>query len=142
LNFYTLGLHILYQKTDGVQFQRNEYAHDLEVFCSTYFYGPLVIAFSDANAPYKLYDFPPHYLEEHIQPLNEKLQRIYPLPINAKLTKTQQQLMSERRYTLDLNKLQKELNIHQFMIYCYKTSFCPQIKEKHDWPQCNYAHRL
>jgi hypothetical protein len=89
LNFTFLGLHILYQKTDGVQFQRNEYALDLEVFCSTYFYGPLVIAFSDANAPYKLYDFPPNYLEDHIQPLNEKLQRIYPLPISAKNNKPQ-----------------------------------------------------
>jgi len=50
--------------------------------------------------------------------------------------------MSERRYVQDLNKLQKELQLHQFMVYCYKTSFCPQIKDKHDWPVCNYAHRL
>jgi hypothetical protein len=56
---FNAGLHILYQKTDGPNFKRNEFANELEVFCKTYFYGPLVIAFSDANAPYRLYDFPP-----------------------------------------------------------------------------------
>lgn len=79
-----LGLHILYQKTDGPNFKRNEFANELEVFCKTYFYGPLVIAFSDANAPYRLYDFPPQYLFEKISPLNEELQRYYPLPLKAK----------------------------------------------------------
>ena len=66
IQILSVGLHILYQKTDGPNFKRNEYANELEVFCKTYFYGPLVIAFSDANAPYRLYDFPPNFLYEKI----------------------------------------------------------------------------
>ena len=27
------------------------------------------------------------------------------------------------------------------MIYSYKTSFCPFINKKHEWSECNYAHR-
>jgi hypothetical protein len=27
------------------------------------------------------------------------------------------------------------------MLYAYKTSFCPVINSKHEWSECNYAHR-
>ena len=28
------------------------------------------------------------------------------------------------------------------MLYCYKTSFCPLMNQKHhEWSECNYAHR-
>lgn len=57
-----LGLHILFLKCDGTKFPRNAYANSLEVYCSTYFYGPLVIVFGDTNPPYRLHDFPPYYL--------------------------------------------------------------------------------
>mmetsp|Transcript_33794 Transcript_33794/g.44596 ORF Transcript_33794/g.44596 Transcript_33794/m.44596 type:complete len:230 (+) Transcript_33794:670-1359(+) len=31
---------------------------------------------------------------------------------------------------------------HEFMLYCYKTSFCPISNSTiHDWSKCNYAHR-
>jgi len=33
------------------------------------------------------------------------------------------------------------MNIEEFMIYSYKTSFCPYINKKHEWSECNYAHR-
>lgn len=33
------------------------------------------------------------------------------------------------------------MNLYQFMIYSYKTSFCPFINKKHEWSECNYAHR-
>lgn len=27
------------------------------------------------------------------------------------------------------------------MMFCYKTTFCPYINQKHEWSDCNYAHR-
>ena len=66
-----LGLHILFLKCDGTKFPRKAYANSLEVYCSTYFYGPLVIVFGDTNPPYRLHDFPPEYLLDKIDPLNE-----------------------------------------------------------------------
>lgn len=29
----------------------------------------------------------------------------------------------------------------EFMMYSYKTSFCPYISKKHEWHECNYAHK-
>lgn len=66
------GLHILFLKCDGTKFPRNAYANALEVYCSTYFYGPLVIAFGENNAPFKLINFPTSSLMDVIQPLNEE----------------------------------------------------------------------
>ena len=67
-----VGLHILFLKCDGTKFPRNAYANALEVLCSTYFYGPLVVALGDNNAPYKLHSFSPNYLYDLITPLNEE----------------------------------------------------------------------
>ena len=107
---FGLGLHILFLKCEGIKFPRNAYANQLEVYCSTYFYGPLVIVFGDTNPPYRLHDFPPSYLVDKIDPLNEQNQRYYPLPFTAKKCSLVRQLMNERRFTLDLDKLKEELS--------------------------------
>ncbi len=122
-----LGLHILFLKCDGTKFPRNAYANSLEVYCSTYFYGPLVIVFGDTNPPYRLHDFPPHYLQHKIDPLNEEEQKFYPLPFSAKKDSLVRALMNERRFTIDLDELEHVLSLEEFMLYCYKTSFCPLI---------------
>ncbi len=75
-----LGLHILYLKRDITQFPRNAFANQIEVYCSKFFYGPLVVVFCDTKPPYKLHEFPPYYLIDEIEPLNEIEQRCYPLP--------------------------------------------------------------
>jgi len=49
--------------------------------------------------------------------------------------------MNERRFTIDLDELDRNLSLEEFMLYCYKTSFCPLINQKHEWSECNYAHR-
>ena len=49
--------------------------------------------------------------------------------------------MSDRRFSQDLDSHEKTMNIEEFMIYSYKTSFCPYINKKHEWSECNYAHR-
>lgn len=49
--------------------------------------------------------------------------------------------MNERRFSQDLDSLERQLSLEEFMIYCYKTSFCPLINQKHEWSDCNYAHR-
>ncbi len=66
-----LGLHILYLKRDITQFPRNAFANQIEVYCSKFFYGPLVVVFCDTKPPYKLHEFPPYYLIDEIEPLNE-----------------------------------------------------------------------
>lgn len=78
--FDAIGLHILYLKRDITQFPRNAFANQIEVYCSKFFYGPLVVVFCDTKPPYKLHDFPPQYLIDEIEPLNELEQKCYPLP--------------------------------------------------------------
>lgn len=34
------------------------------------------------------------------------------------------------------------MNLYQFLMFSYKTSFCPILNEKHNWSDCNYAHRM
>jgi hypothetical protein len=73
--------------------------------------------------------------------MNEEEQKIYPLPYNAKKDATVRMLMGESKFTLELDELEQNLDLESFMIYCYKTSFCPMINQKHEWSDCNYAHR-
>ena len=62
--------------------------------------------------------------------------------LGAKKCSLVRQLMSEDRFTLNLELLEKQLSLKEFMLYCYKTSFCPiNNSQIHDWSQCNYAHR-
>lgn len=49
--------------------------------------------------------------------------------------------MGDERFTMDLDQLERSLSLEEFMLYCYKTSFCPLINQKHEWSECNYAHR-
>lgn len=78
---------------------------------------------------------------QRIQPLNEEEQKIYPLPFSAKKCCTVRNLMSERRFSQDLDEHESKMKLEEFMIYSYKTSFCPHINKKHEWSECNYAHR-
>ena len=94
-----IGLHILFLKCDGNRFPRNAFANQLEVYCSTYFYGPLVIVYGELSPPYKLHGFVPDYLTSRIQPLNEEEQKIYPLPFSAKKCSTVRNLMSDKRFS-------------------------------------------
>ena len=81
-----IGLHILYLKRDITQFPRNAFANQIEVYCSKFFYGPLVVVFCDTKPPYKLHNFPPCYLIDEIEPLNEIEQKCYPLPFGKSLS--------------------------------------------------------
>ena len=49
--------------------------------------------------------------------------------------------MADKRFSQALDQHEKEMDIEEFMIYSYKTSFCPNINKKHEWSECNYAHR-
>ena len=42
----------------------------------------------------------------------------------------------------DLESLQKTMDEDSFYMYRYKTAYCPQKNQKHDWAQCIYAHKL
>lgn len=52
-----LFLHILYMKSDEKTLTRNFNAEQLELFCHNRFYGPLVVAFNNARAPYEMVSF-------------------------------------------------------------------------------------
>ena len=136
-----VGLQILFLKCDGNRFARNAHANQLEIQCSTYFYGPLVVVYGELSPPYKLFDFDYKFLSEAIQPLNEEEQKIYPLPFNAKKCTTVKNLMADSRFVQPLEVLQQQMSHEQFMLYFYKTSFCPMINKKHEWAECPYAHR-
>ena len=50
-------LHILYMKSDEKTLTRNYNAEELELFCHNRFYGPLIVAFNSARAPYEMSSF-------------------------------------------------------------------------------------
>ena len=53
-DLHSLSVHILLLKSQLVKFPRNENAYPLELFCTTNFYGPLIVAFSKNIEPYPL----------------------------------------------------------------------------------------
>lgn len=63
-----------------------------------------MIVYGELSPPYKLHSFRTEYLMKRIQPLNEEEQRIYPLPFSAKKCCTVRNLMSENRFSLDLEQ--------------------------------------
>ena len=76
------SLHILILKSEGHKFPRNPNAHILELYCSTYFFGPLVVAMNATEKPYALGSFTMKELEL-IKEDNLRVHRIYPPPYDA-----------------------------------------------------------
>lgn len=72
-------MHILILKCEGHKFPRNPNAHDLELFCGTHFYGPLVVCLNRSNAPYNLVTISEDHLDS-IKEINEMEKRNYPPP--------------------------------------------------------------
>lgn len=54
------------------------------------------MVFCDTKPPYKLHDFPPYYLVEEIEPLNELEQKCYPLPFGKHIIFTSNALIVHR----------------------------------------------
>jgi len=50
-------------------------------------------------------------------------------------------LLQEERFSHELETFYKDCQIESFMMFFYKTTFCPYINQKHEWSDCNYAHR-
>lgn len=57
------------------------------------------------------------------------------------MCETVRDLSVQRRFKQDLDSQQLRLTHRQFMLYSYKTSFCPKINQNHMWGECKYAHR-
>lgn len=76
------SLHILILKSEGIKFPRNPNAHILELFCSTYFFGPLVVAMNSLDKPYTLLPFQTEHLNFLVED-NQRVHRIYPPPYDA-----------------------------------------------------------
>lgn len=49
-----------------------------------------MVVFCDTKPPYKLHDFPPYFLIEEVEPLNEIEQKCYPLPFGKCLPTSEQ----------------------------------------------------
>ncbi len=77
-----LSLHVLILKSEGHKFPRNPNAHILELYCSTYFFGPLVVATNATEKPYALNSFTTKELEL-IKEDNSRVHRIYPPPYDT-----------------------------------------------------------
>ena len=70
---------ILILKCEGYKFPRNPNAHTLELFCSTHFYGPLVVAMNRVKPPHRLVSFIADKLLL-IDEMNKKEEKSYPSP--------------------------------------------------------------
>jgi hypothetical protein len=49
--------------------------------------------------------------------------------------------MQEERFSHELESYDRDSSLEAFMMFYYKTTFCPYINHKHEWSDCNYAHR-
>ena len=41
----------------------------------------------------------------------------------------------------ELEEQERTYSLECFMLFAYKTAFCPVINSKHEWSECNYSHR-
>lgn len=130
----TKSLHVLILKSEGIKFPRNPNCHILELFCTTYFYGPLVVAVNSIEKPYALDSFTLENLEL-LKEDNQKTHRVYPPPYDKSYPHLQVNLTPENQTT-------EKPYSEAFYMFTYKTTYCPNIAEKHDWTQCIYAHRF
>eukprot|EP00826_Nyctotherus_ovalis_P044235 TRINITY_DN4766_c0_g1_i2.p1 TRINITY_DN4766_c0_g1~~TRINITY_DN4766_c0_g1_i2.p1 ORF type:complete len:477 (-),score=125.03 TRINITY_DN4766_c0_g1_i2:208-1638(-) len=140
------SLHVLILKSDGHKFPRNPNAHVLELYCGTYFFGPLVVAVNHAEKPYVLESFGFEELEL-LKADNMRVHRVYPPPYDNSYP------VMENADNLD-HSFEEPVSVEgkgggrekkysdQFFMYRYKTGYCPDIANKHDWTACIYAHRF
>ena len=127
------AVHILYLRGESQRIQRNGNASKLEKFWSTYFYGPLWVAFSTDTHPPVLVSCTPKDIDSlsSVRTAEQK-------PEN----KLVRWLMEMEEFNRNLDEYQAKLSTFEFAMFRYKTSWCPKIGQKHDWAQWIYAHRL
>jgi len=137
------SLHVLILKSEGHKFPRNPNAHILELYCSTYFFGPLVVAINGTEKPYSMESFTLKELEL-IKSDNLRVHRIYPPPFDASYPTMETDEYSQEDQSPDspTKDTPKSKHSDSFFMYRYKTSYCPNIANKHDWTLCIYAHRF
>jgi hypothetical protein len=118
----------------------------LELYCGTYFFGPLVVAMNNAEKPYALESFGFNELEL-LKVDNLRIHRIYPPPYDSSypimensghLEESPEEIQENGERRVDGQKKYSG----SFFMYRYKTGYCPDIANKHDWTACIYAHRL
>ena len=144
-----LTLHVLILKSEGHKFPRNPNAHVLELFCTTYFFGPMVVALNSLTKPYALESFTAAELA-FIHEDNQRVHRIYPPPYDGSYPVMN--LHADENAldaTASCNPSTKAVATQEsakyddrFYMYRYKTAYCPNIAVKHDWTLCIYAHRF
>ena len=149
LGNYTL--HILLLKCEGVKFPRNPNAHPFELFCGTPFYGPMVVALNGNEEPYSLASFPTSQISEIVAVNVRENRRVPSMQDTAKGNggkKVQKGFSLFRKNSpsaspesLNLDEFKRKHPPEEFFMYYYKTAFCPNTTERHDWAQCIYAHR-
>jgi len=119
-------LHILILKSEGYKFPRNPNPHILELYCSSYFFGSLVIITNFIETPYILDSFTLNDLML-IQVYNLHVYRIYFTSYNntyptIELIKDDT-IVDKRNIKADKYYEHNEL----FHMYNYKTEYCPHI---------------
>ena len=66
-----LTLHILFIKCEGQKLPRNNGAYELEAYCGTHFYGPIIAAYNKTQHPHPLLSFTTEDLHDGIGKINE-----------------------------------------------------------------------
>jgi len=136
-------LHILILKSDGHKFPRNPNAHILELYCGTYFFGPLVVAINHAEKPYALESFGFNELQL-LRADNLRLHKVYPPPYDSSypIMENTENLEYSVEESGENEMISEKKYSGWFFMYRYKTGYCPEIANKHDWTTCIYAHRF
>ena len=141
-------LHILLLKSEGKS-RRNPNALPIEQFCGTQFFGPLVVSLNMTVSPYSLHNFKLTDLQilENINRLKGN-NRPTPMAITKTTTTTSSSVPKDKESpkkkevtdSSALNDTFYEMDGNTFYMYRFKTVYCPNIKVKHNWNTCIYAH--
>ena len=135
-------LHILLLKSH-MKSKRNPNALPLEQFCSTQFFGPLVVSLSLMEPPYSLYSFKISDIQI-LENINRLRGNNKPGPMPAPKTPIKPQssslIKTDSSSVSNLEKSYCEMTAETFFMYRFKTEYCPNIKKNHNWNTCIYAH--
>ena len=111
----------------------------------------MVVALNANKEPYSLASFPKENIDEIVAVNVRENRRV---PTMHEVSKGPNQKKPHkglsvfhrgtelpRAETLNLDEIKKKETAEEFFMYYYKTTFCPNTSERHDWAACIYAHR-
>ena len=104
-------LHILFIKCEGQKLPRNNGAYELEAYCGTHFYGPIIAAYNKTVAPHSLMSFTEEDLNDRIGKINENENKGSTMPqVNQKSEVIIRKLRKVKDFNRDLRVGEKRMS--------------------------------